>query len=923
MHTARNFYATIVLTIFAAVAFPAYIVYMDASSMFTDRLEKRQQQLVRSLYQSMLTRFSDAIMLTELIAEANKVREFVLLPAARNEEAENVTHILCRTSNRHATDSTLFVLGMDGRVLLAEDGTTDMGGFSGVDPAVMADVERGSLVSAVRMNGQWVPLFLSPIREDNRVAGAVALSWPLNDMGRQWREQAETAHEQMRIVLVDKQGMVVFVSDSEGDSLLKPGMRVGDTPLGHVFLSGKDGSQIFTDINGQERMGVYFSLPEVGWTVIISSPRSVVTGAVHSLLLRSSGIALIFATLAALLVSMLILRMTRSLRQGAWQLSMVMQGAGMGVWDCDVSKGVFSYSRRWARVVGLSPQEEGVRLGQRAEAASGDTSRKTGDSQSAPRSQPLRWLLHRIHPEDREIIVNMGKDGDVGGQNMSYEFRFLQADGSWRWMQSWCRVLDKDGHGQPLHITGVTMDIDLRKQAEKQDAAQRSQLEALVALRTEDLRNTRDQALAATQAKSYFLSTMSHEIRTPMNAIMGFLQLFERDNLNARQLDYLNKIRTASGGLLGVINDILDISKIEAGKLEVERVPFSLRGVMDAVYSIMSFAAKEKKVELSMGIDDAAPDRLMGDPTRLHQILLNLVSNAVKFTKEGRICLGVRVEEQGAEALGHPEKESGAEKVAGPAGVAQPTAGRWLVFSVADTGVGISEEQQQRLFQPYAQADSSVTRKFGGTGLGLAICKQLVELMGGDIGVYSEAGKGTTFTFRLYMEDAPSVEGNPGLVAGHADTTQAEHLQGVRALLVEDNIINQEVARTQLEHMGMVVEVADNGEIALGMVQEKDYAVVLMDMQMPVMDGLEATRRIRALAQGAQSAERPVQESPEQAASPSWPRRDLPIIAMTANAMSEDRRQCLDAGMNAHIAKPFDAEELKILLLQWVGRAAE
>ena len=860
-----SFYMPIVLTIFAAVALPAYIVHNDASKMFAERLSKRQHQLVRSLSYGLITRFDDALLLTEVISAVEEVRNFVGQPAEREDHLPGLMRLLRRASERHAEDSILYVLDCQGAVLAAERPLAQ-DEIPLPAPELMDRAMRGHpQVGTVRLKGELTPIFVAPVMEHGRCQGAVALTWPFDDMGKEWRELAESGRDGMRILLVDREGQVVFVASGDEHSTLKVGSQMSDTSVGRVFLSGQDGTHAFVDRYGQERVGVYFRLPEVGWTAVISSPHALVTGAAQTLTRHSLNIALIFGALAGLLVSGLAWRMLYGQRQGARHLSMLMQGAGMGVWECRMP-GTFSYSSRWARVVGLREMPGALQeLGDMGD--SGD-----GGERGTVYSTSVHHMLEYVHPDDRESLLRLGR-GEEGAANFSVEFRFRQADGGWRWVQSWGRVLQYDSDGTPLHISGVSMDIDLRKQAEQSEAAQRSHLEALVVERTKDLRRARDQALAATEAKSYFLSTMSHEIRTPMNAIMGFLQLFDRENLSARQTDYLQKIRTAAAGLLGVINDILDISKIEAGKLEVEKVPFSLRTVMDAVYSIMSFAAREKGLVLQKRVADDVPDRIMGDPTRLHQILLNLLSNAVKFTRQG----GIRVE---------VARREGA-------------AGAWLDFAVVDSGVGISPEQQQRLFQPYSQADASVTRRFGGTGLGLAICKQLVELMGGSIALHSELGQGTTFTFHLRLQEAPLPEQDILPV-----DTSAQSLHGVRVLLVEDNIINQEVARTQLEHMGMTVEVAENGEEGVRMVEQEAYDVVLMDMQMPVLDGLEATQRIRALG-GQQGLERLA---------------DLPIIAMTANAMSEDRRRCLEAGMNGHIAKPFDVEELRALLLRFAGK---
>jgi signal transduction histidine kinase/ActR/RegA family two-component response regulator len=412
---------------------------------------------------------------------------------------------------------------------------------------------------------------------------------------------------------------------------------------------------------------------------------------------------------------------------------------------------------------------------------------------------------------------------------------------------------------------------------DRQLADQRDHLEDTVQERTQALSVAKEAAEAASRAKSTFLSNMSHELRTPMNAIIGMTYMLKRHNSDAVQMDKLGKIDNAANHLLQLLNDILDLSKIDAERMTLEQTAFSIPELANDVAGLLAPRAESARLRFILDVDARLKGlRLLGDPLRLQQVLLNLAGNAIKFTERGEVRIVARVVEDDGESVN-------------------------IELSVWDTGIGISPEAIGRVFNPFEQADGSTTRKYGGTGLGLPICQRLVRLMGGEIQVVSTPGAGSVFTFSIRLHRAEPVL-TPTVADAHDVGVAAEkqlktEFAHCRILVAEDDWVNQEVALELLrETLGLAVDIAPDGAQALEMALQHRYDLILMDMQMPELDGLGATRAIREIEGYA----------------------DVPIIAMTANAFAEDRARCMDAGMNDFIAKPVDPDNLFVIMLRWL-----
>ena len=614
-------------------------------------------------------------------------------------------------------------------------------------------------------------------------------------------------------------------------------------------------------IDGTRRLAFFSKVGDTPLAVAVSTTLDGVLAAWrHDLMVRMAGF--IMATAVSIGVvwdiqrRILERRQARaSLQQSDERFRQAMQATSDGLWDWDAVNNTGYFSPGYYRMLGYEPDE--FRMSRQA------------------------WF-DLIHPADLDHARAINEDCiSRRCESFEIEYRMKAKDGSWRWVLARGRAVQRDAQGMAMRMIGTHVDITDRVNAQRELELHRRHLEEQVSQRTHELELARNEAILASQAKSTFLANMSHEIRTPMNAIIGLTQLMRKEATSPEQAERLGHIHNAGQHLLSVISDILDLSKIEAGHMQLERLDFNLPHLLGSVEAIVAESARDKGLTLSVDCDGVPPD-LCGDPTRLRQALINFAGNAVKFTHAGSIALRARL-------LRDDDREV------------------LVRFEVQDTGIGIAQDKMPTLFQAFEQADASTTREYGGTGLGLAVARRIALLMGGEVGVDSTPGVGSTFWLTASLAHGQPAHAQPQApaLANVADIRQleatlTERHRGARILVAEDNPVNREVALAMLKEVEMNVDMAHNGVEAVAAARARPYDLILMDMQMPTMDGLTATRAIRA----------------------STGHQHMPIVAMTGNAFGDDQQACLAAGMNDFITKPVDMVKLYTVLLKWLALSA-
>ena len=642
--------------------------------------------------------------------------------------------------------------------------------------------------------------------------------------GRQMRQALQATEQRLRTVVANLP-VVLFALDrngvftlSEGKGLHALGLKPGEVVGRSIFVMYATVPQVLIDIRRALEGETFSSVAEVGEFAYESwySPLWDNSGAVEGVLAVATDITASRKAAQRLRAS-----------EERWQLAL--RGNNDGLFDWNAATNEVFFSARWKQILGYEERE----LENRNE----------------------EWES-RVHPDDLPRVQRELRDHlDHKTAFYSTEYRMRAKDESYKWILARGQAL-WDESGNTVRLVGSHTDITERKLAE------------------EVMRQAKVEAEMASRAKSEFLANMSHEIRTPMNGVLGMIELALETELAPEQRGYLDTSKHSAQSLLMLLNDILDLSKIEAGRLELAPTAFSLRRCLDEAVSMIAVAAEQKGLLSTVDVSAETPDFLVGDPVRLRQVVLNLLGNAIKFTDSGQVSVRVELLERNQ---------------------TQPV----LHFLVKDTGIGIPEEKQGLIFQPFRQADGSSSRRYEGTGLGLAICTRLVALMDGNIWVESRVGAGSTFHFTVPFLAAAELPSRGNVQPEAARVLLKPAGRAYKILLAEDNLVNQRLVFAALRKQGHDIEVATNGHEVLAAVERAPFDLILMDVQMPQMDGLEATAAIRENEKGS--------------------RGRMPIVAMTAHAMKGDMERCLDAGMDDYLTKPVDLDRLRAAVQRWAS----
>jgi signal transduction histidine kinase/CheY-like chemotaxis protein len=807
-------------------------------------------------------------------------------------------------------NSGIFVTGIDG---IAISDVPKTGGRLGTNYS-----DRDFIIKAIKENKSNIgtpvigkvlkaPLFsmASPIHDaQGKVIGVLAGTIDLNKHSFLNRVTESKVGQGGGYLLVEpKKRMAIAATDQS--FTIKPLAAPGVNPLFDRYVAGYEGYGTVVDSRGVSILSAAKSIPVAGWILVGRIPASEALAPVTSMQQRVLIATLLFTLVAGLLIWLVTWRLLNH------QLSPMIAATNIIDSISDPSQPLQQLPIRshdeigqliasFNRLMEITRQREAStkealsllqKIASRVPGLVFQFRMRPDGTSCVPYANEVLKDVYRVSPEEvrddaTKIFAAVHPDDlqyhldsiTESAKNLTlwrneYRVKFAGEPPFWL-MGTALPQLESDGS---VLWHGFIADITERRQSEAELDRYRLHLEEIVEERTRALSLAKEVAESASRAKSTFLANMSHELRTPMNAIMGMTSVVLRHTEDSKTKDQLGKIEKASKHLLGVINDVLDISKIEAERLTLEQTNFMLGEVFENLTSLISHRAKEKGLQLCVELAPMLSSlNLSGDPLRLSQILINLTGNALKFTETGSITLRAKIIEESANDVS-------------------------LRIEVQDTGIGISTEDQKKLFTAFEQADNSMTRKYGGTGLGLAISKRLAKLMAGDMGVESQPGIGSTFwlTTRLQKSATKTSSATQSLTGNSAETRLKTEFAGTRILLAEDEPINQEVSLGLLEDVGLLIDLAENGAEALALAQENNYKLILMDIQMPKMNGIDATRAIRNLANYATT----------------------PILAMTANAFDEDRQACIEAGMDDHIGKPIDPEKLFETLYKWLSQA--